>query len=61
MNREELLQFMLNSINEDNRAICTQGGMSEDEINKQIEQSQPALSLILGNMYDKLKAENIIA
>lgn len=61
MNKEEVVKLMLTSINEDNRAICQQGGMPEDEINKQIEQSQPALHLILSNMYDKMKAAGVIS
>jgi hypothetical protein len=61
MEKQEVLALMLDSINEDNRAICTQGGMAEAEIEAQIQQSQPALALILGNMYDKLKNANVIA
>lgn len=61
MNKEEALNLMLNSINEDNRNLCLRSGMSEADAESQIAQSQPTLTLILGNMYDKMKDAGIIA
>lgn len=61
MNKEEALNLMLNSINEDNRDLCLRSGMSEADAESQIAQSQPTLTLILGNMYDKMKDAGIIA
>lgn len=61
MNKDEVVALMLKSINDDNRSICEQGGMPEDEINKQIEQSQPALHIILSNMYDKMKVAGVVS
>jgi hypothetical protein len=52
---------MLDSINEDNRTMCLHNGMSEEDTNKQIEQSQPSLVFIFGNIYDKLKDVKAIA
>lgn len=60
MNREEVINLMLNSINNDNRAICAQGGMPEEEISQQIDQSQPTLYLLLSNIYDKLVNAELI-
>lgn len=61
MDKEEALNLMLNSINEDNRQLCLRSGMSEADAESQIAQSQPTLTLILGNMYDKMKDAGIIA
>lgn len=52
---------MLNSINEDNRDLCLKSGMSESDAESQIAQSQPTLTLIVDNMYDRMKAAGIIA
>lgn len=61
MDKEEALNLMLNSINEDNRDLCLRSGMSEADAESQIAQSQPTLTLILGNMYDKMKDAGIIS
>jgi hypothetical protein len=41
--------------------MCLHNGMSEEDTNKQIEQSQPSLVFIFGNIYDKLKDVKAIA
>jgi hypothetical protein len=41
--------------------MCLQNGMSEEEANKQIEQSQPSLVFLFGGIYDRLKAASVIA
>ena len=61
MTKDEVLKIMLDSINEDNKMMCLQNGMSEEEANTQIEQSQPSLVFLFGNMYDKLQAGGAIA
>jgi hypothetical protein len=61
MTKEETIKVMLDSMNEDNRMMCLQNGMSEEDTNKQIEQSQPSLVYLFGNIYDKLKAAGAIA
>jgi len=53
--------MMLESINADNREICARAGMSEEDTETQISQSQQALAFMLSNVYDKLKSSNIIA
>lgn len=60
MNKEEVVTIMMDSINTDNRQLCLDMGMSEEETNKNIEQSQMSLGLIMSNMYDKLVENNII-
>lgn len=61
MNKDEILNLMLTSINDDNRALCQQGGMSEADADAQIEQSQPSLGFILNNMYDRLDSLGVFA
>lgn len=60
MNKEEVVTIMMDSINTDNRQLCLDMGMSEEETNKNIDQSQMSLGLIMSNMYDKLVENNII-
>jgi hypothetical protein len=61
MTRDEALKIMMDSINEDNRTMCQHAGMSDEDTEKQIEQSQPSLVYILGNIYDKLEAGGALA
>ena len=61
MTKDETIKVMLDSMNEDNRMMCLQNGMSEEDTNKQIEQSQPSLVYLFGNIYDKLQAAGAIA
>lgn len=61
MNKEEVINLMLESMNADNRALCKQAGISDSDAETQISQSQPTLIFMFGNIYDKLKASNVIA
>jgi hypothetical protein len=60
MNEQEVIALMLESLNEDNRAICQNNGMVPEEIEKQIEQSQGSLVFMMSNLYNKLKEKNLI-
>jgi hypothetical protein len=60
MTKDDAIKIMLDSINEDNKELCLASGMSEEEANKNIEQSQMSLGLIINNMYDKLVDAKII-
>ena len=61
MTKEEVIRLMLENINNDNRNLCKQGGMSDADTEMQIQQSQPSLALICSNLYDLLKQKEIIA
>jgi hypothetical protein len=61
MSKEEAVKIMLDSINEDNLAFGIQAGLKEADLKLQIEQSQPSLGFMMSNIYDKLKAGNVIA
>jgi len=60
MNKEEVVSIMMESINKDNKQLCLDMGMSEEETNKNIEQSQMSLGLIMANMYDNLVESKVI-
>lgn len=60
MNKENALTIMMNSINADNKEFCIQSGMSEAEADKNIEQSQMSLGLMMSNIYDKLVENGFI-
>jgi hypothetical protein len=54
MTKEEAVAIMLESINADNLALGLQSGIEEEQIKKQIHQSQPSLNFMMSNMLDKL-------
>jgi hypothetical protein len=60
MEKQDVVSLMISSMNEDNKALCEQVGMSKEEVEQNITQSQPSLLLMMGNIYDKLKKENVI-
>ena len=60
MNKENAISIMMDSINADNKELCIQTGMSEEEANKNIEQSQMSLGLMMSNIYDKLVEAQVI-
>ena len=60
MTKDEVMNIMIESINEDNRQICRRGQMPEDQIEKAIKESAPSISLIVGSLYDKLKEKNLL-
>lgn len=61
MTKEEAVALMLESINSDNRAMGLQAGFNAEEMESQIEQSQPSLGFMMSNIYDKLKESGVIA
>jgi hypothetical protein len=61
MTKEEAVSIMMDSINADNLALGLQAGLEEEALKLQIEQSQPSLGFMMGNIYDKLQAGGVIA
>ena len=61
MNKEDAITIMMESINADNKQLCLDMGMSEEDATKNIENSQQSLFFIMGNIYDKLVNAKIIA
>ena len=60
MNREEIVKMMLESINSDNRQYCLDMGMSEEDTEKQIAQSQMTLGAMMENIYDKMLDKQLL-
>ncbi len=54
------IDLMINSINQDNREICRNGGMENYEIEKLIAQSQASLAYMAESLYSKLIEKEII-
>jgi hypothetical protein len=40
--------------------MCERASMDRDKINKSIEDSQPTLKFMVGNLYDRMKAADIL-
>ena len=60
MTKEEAVAVMLESINTDNREMGKQAGINAEDMEKQIEQSQPSLAFMMSNIYDKLQSSGVI-
>ena len=60
MNEKDILLFMLESINEDNYNMSKQAGMSEEEIRDAHNKSQPSLSYMVLNLYNKMKDSGLV-
>ena len=52
--------MMLQSVNNDNRELGKKSGMSDADVESQIQQSQPSLTFILSNVYEKLKEADLL-
>lgn len=60
MNREEVIKLMVDSIENDNRKICKQNGMAEDEVEDSIAKSTQSINYMMNNIYTKLVDKGII-
>lgn len=60
MNREEVIQLMVDSVHNDNRKICKQNGMAEAEIEDSIAKSTQSINYMMNNIYTKLVDKGII-
>lgn len=61
MTEEQIIAFMVDSVNKDNRELCERAGMSQEEADSSIEQSQPSLNLLMTNLHSRMKESNLIA
>ena len=61
MNEQEVIEFMINSINNDNRELCELAGMSKEEADASIQKSQSSIGLLMSNLYERMKEEGFIA
>lgn len=60
MNKEEVVDMMLKSFENDNFQMAVQYGMAEEEIKEKFENSKHSISFMLSNIYDMLVSNNII-
>ena len=60
MTKEEVVNLMLTSFEDDNMALCFQAGLEESEANEKMAQARPTMQYFFGNMYDILTEKNII-
>lgn len=60
MNKDEVIQIMLESFEDDNMAFCFQAGMEEEEANEKMLQARPTMKYFFGNIYDLLLEKQII-
>jgi hypothetical protein len=60
MTQQEIVDFMLNSLNEDNRTFAKQAGMEDAQIEENLARSQETLGYMMQNIYSKLIQLGII-
>ena len=60
MNKEEVIQLMVDSLQNDNREICKQNGMDESEVEDSIAKSTQTINYRMNNIYTKLVEKEII-
>ena len=61
MNKEEIIDMMVESISSDNRELCKQNNMSDEETESQIAASQATLTYMVSNIYTKLRDGGALA
>ena len=60
VDKDKVVQIMLDSFNEDTKMMCQQFGMSEEETENKIQEGQMSLVFLLSNAYDKLEELKIL-
>ena len=60
MNKEEVIQLMVYSLQNDNREICKQNGMDEAEVEDSIAKSTQTINYMMNNIYTRLADKGII-
>lgn len=61
MSEQEVIAFMVKTINETNRLLCEQAGMDKAQIDQQIEQSTASMTMIVAALYQEMKEANLLA
>ena len=60
MNENEILIFMLDSINQDNYDMAVKSGMTQEQIKQFSDQSEISLSFMVKNLYDRMSDKGLI-
>lgn len=60
MNREQAIKLMEDQFNAGNRDLASQAGMSEEEINKKLEEGSQAINHLLTLVYDAMNVNGLL-
>lgn len=60
MNREEAIEFMVNSVASDNEENMRAMGVSEEEIEAYSLSNKPGMEYLLSNLYDRMVLVELI-
>lgn len=60
MSKDEVVQLMLDTFQEINYLMAVNTGMSDEEIKKNVEQSEGGLRYMLSACYDKLEQAELL-
>lgn len=61
MSEQEVIAFMVETINKTNRLLCEQAGMDKAQIDQQIEQSTASMTMIVASLYQEMREANLLA
>lgn len=63
VNMEDInvINFMIEAFNKENRDLCERAGMSPDQIEASIAQSQGSIEYMIKNVFFKMKDNGLIA
>ena len=61
MTKDEFVEFIVDSINEDNLELCKRTNMPEEQIKQSMADSQPSLNMIATNLYDRMIEKGLLA
>lgn len=61
MNETEAIDFIYTAFVQENKELAERAGMSAEEFDKQMSQSEQSLRYIFGNIYNKMKDANLLA
>ena len=60
MNKEEIVQIMLDSFEKNNTQLCINAGMAEDEVAEKTLHARQTMKFLLENIYSTLEEKGII-
>jgi hypothetical protein len=61
MNETEAIDFIFTAFVQENKELAERAGMSEEDFDAQMAQSEQSLRYIFGNVYNKMKEANLLA
>ena len=61
MNETEAIDFIFTAFVQENKELAERAGMSEEDFDAQMAQSEQSLRYIFGNVYNKMKEASLLA